>query len=104
MSSGHPALCNRPVKAGDRDAAERQLGTALELLADSTPEDQLLARCLTGEVPAETIVRLGLEPGEKAIAVAVLAKRTGNARLRRLFRDLNYELSFDRYFLERVGI
>ena len=63
---------------------------------------QPLATALRGDAPRHIMLKLGLQPGMKAIALAALAVESGDARLRQLGRKLNYQLTFERYYLDRV--
>ena len=92
------------TRADDRETAETELEAAIDELSKSTTEDRLLARCLNGELPSSRASRLDVEPATKSVALAVLSTRTGDVQLRRLARALNYQLSFERYWLQRLGL
>ena len=47
-------------------------------------------------------LKLGFQPDAKAIALAALVVQSGDARFRRLGRKLNYQLTFERYSLDRI--
>ena len=89
-------------RASDRDVAESELQTAIAALSEGTMEERILARCLGGNAPQDITLKLGLQPDGKAIALAALVVQSGDARLRQLGKKLNYQLTFERYYLDRV--
>ena len=89
-------------RAGERDVAENELQTAISALSEGSMEERILARCLAGEAPRDITLKLGFQPDAKAIALAALAVQSGDARLQQLGRKLNYQLTFERYYLDRV--
>ena len=89
-------------RAGEPNLAEQELQTAIAALSEGTMDERVLARCLRGDAPRHIMLKLGLQPGMKAIALAALAVESGDARLRQLGRKLNYQLTFERYYLDRV--
>lgn len=102
-AADHLLVSLAATRADDRDTAEAELKAAIDELSNSTTEDRLLARCLNGELPSSRASRLEVEPATKSIALAVLSTRTGDVQLRRLAHALNYQLSFERYWLQRLG-
>ena len=91
------------VRAKDHNLAEPQLDAAVEMLSVSSPEEKTLAACIAGEKPPSAALALALEPKTKAVALAVLASRYGDGRVRQLAWKLNYDLSFEKHFLDRIG-
>lgn len=89
-------------RANEPELAHKELQTAIEALSEGTMEERSAARCLSGEAPRATILRLALQPDGKAVVLAALVTQSGNARLRALARKLNYGLTFERYYLDRV--
>jgi tetratricopeptide (TPR) repeat protein len=84
----------------DREAAEEYLSAAIELLSQRTVEERLLAECLKGAAPLDPMLKVSIVPELKSIGLAVLAERTGDARLRRLAKELSYQLTFERYYVD----
>ncbi len=89
-------------RAGERDVAANELQTAVAALSEGSMHERILARCLAGEAPRDITLKLGFQPDAKAIALAALVVQSGDARLRQLGRKLNYQLTFERYYLDRV--
>ena len=89
-------------RAGEPNVAEEELQTAIAALSEGTMDERVLARCLGGDAPRDIMLKLGLQPETKAIALAALTVQSGDARLRQLGRKLNYQLIFERYYLDRV--
>ena len=89
-------------RAGEPNLAEDELQTAVAALSEGTMEERILARCLAGDMSPDIMLKLGLQPDTKAIALAALVVQSGDARLRQLGRKLNYQLIFERYYLDRV--
>ena len=90
------------ARARDRAFAETQLELAVALLSAGGREERKLAQCLLGNESPSAALRLALEPATKVVGLAVIAQRFGDARARRLARKLNYELHFDRHYLDTV--
>ena len=89
-------------RAGEPNLAEQELQAAIAAMSEGTMDERALARCLRGDAPRDIMLKLGVQPGMKAIALAALAVQSGDARLRQLGRKLNYQLTFERYYLDRV--